>query len=202
MAPKPQANPKKPTKSGRKHPRGSGEHDYNKPIHPEVLAMVWNLTEEGLSQREIGSRLGISASAVSKEQGSDPVRLSAVRARQREERAKKWKQIENLGLDEVLGWLDVVEGIRTGTRKKLTKRELILLPLMPRFLQATRASAETASKMTQLLTGGATERYEKADADDAITDEQLIDQAIDLDRVMDLPPRLRAVATRRKGERA
>jgi hypothetical protein len=65
--------------------------------------------------------LGIAPSTAGKEPATDPIRLEALRARQREDRAARWKSIESLGLDEVIGWLEAIRGIRTAT-KRMSKR--------------------------------------------------------------------------------
>lgn len=198
-APKPQEPPRKP----RKTPKGAATAGYNLPLTAEQRAKIWTLTEEQLSQREVARQLGLAPGTVGRELAKDPIGLESLRARQREDRAKRWRRIEDMGLDETIGWLERISKIRTG-QNRMSKRAMAEMPLVPRFLQSVRAAAETATKQVQLLTGGATERVEGqggGNDSDAMTPEQLIEQAIELDAIQMLPPRLRAQALLEKRKR-
>lgn len=180
----------------------AGQTAYNAPLTDEARAAIWTLTEEGQSQRSVGKMLDVAPSTVSKELAQDPVRLEALRARQREARAQGWKRIEELGLEELVGWLERLRDYRTG-KKRRTKKSIEDLDRLPRVLQAVRAAAETSTKTVQLLTGGLTERIGSDTASDSNLDpEQLIEMAVQFNCVEMLPPKLRVIATaRQKGRK-
>ena len=180
----------------RKKFKGSGTTEYKAKLEAEQKAAIWTLTEEGLSQREVGRRLEISPSAVGRELSRDPIGLEALRARQREERSKRWRRIEDLGLDETIAWLERAKSIRQA-KKAPSKVDV----LVPRFLQAIRHTAETATRQTQLLTGGATSRLDVQDTEGQQNAEQLIEAAIEMGCVDQLPPRLKDRALKVQGER-
>lgn len=161
-------------------------------------AMIWTLTEEGMSRRGIAKQLNISARSVGRVLSKDPVRLEDLRIAQREARSQKWQRVEELGLDELIGWLERTRDIRIGKRKPRDSDALV-----PSFLRALRSAAESGTKATELLQGGVTERMGKESTSE-LTDspEALIEQAIALNIVDRLPPLLREAAQRRLSEQA
>jgi transcriptional regulator with XRE-family HTH domain len=170
---------------------------------PELALLVWQFTEEGLSQREIARRLECSTNTVSTILAKDPVALESARQRLREERAQRWKRIESMGLDETIDWLIEVGKLRTllgGKRLPASaKCRLALAATIPSYLRAVQITAATATRQVQLLTGGATERVDQrtTSSDSEITADQLIQLAIDLGdpaAIQALPPNLRAKA--------
>lgn len=185
--------------------KASGTSDYNAPIPESILAQVWVLTEEGNSQRSTAEQLKISPSQVHKILGEDPVRLEALRARQREARATRWKQVENAGLDELIAWLEEIRKYRETPigKKTMSQREEMRLTLLPRLVNSLRQAAETGTKTVQLLTGGLTERVgtDREHVETEMSSEQLINTAIELDAIEILPPRLREAAKREKARR-
>lgn len=192
----------------RKSPAGKtfrGVTPVTKALTDEEKALIWQLTEEGLSQREIGEKLGIGRNSVTRTLASDPVGLEQVRTVLREARAAKWKQCEAIGITEALEWQKMLAVARASlqTALAMTNRKLRiaklseiydLLHVIPRVIQATRAAAGESAKQVQLLTGGITERIGTAVNDEDLGPEQLCQRAISLGREADLPPRLRAYA--------
>lgn len=186
-------------KPKRKRPRGAGRTDYNTPLTQEQKAAIWQFAEEGFSQRETARQLKISPSIVSRTLALDPIALDALRARLAEERAARWKQVETAGLDELIGWLQRTREFRTGKRRRSEKANEEF-DALPKYLTALRGVAEAGTRQTQLLTGGATDRFQQIPTDEALTDEQLIAQAVELDSIDILPVRLRAAARKLKGD--
>lgn len=184
---------KRKPKPRSKYPKVLGRSDYNAPLPEEVDAAIWALTEEGLSQRAVAEQLGIGPSKVGHALVKDPIRLDELRARQREHRAQRWKGIEDVGLGETLAWLEAVKKIRLAGWDKASKKTLAKLALIPRIIQAVRHTAETATRATQLLTGGATSRVERTGvSDDLDTPEGVIRAAIEVGlAITDIPPALR-----------
>lgn len=178
--------------------RAAGKSSYNEPLTKDQIAQLWVLAEEGHSQRHIAKILGCAPSTVSKQLAADPVAIEALRARLREERASRWKQIESLGLDELIAWLGRVSNMRSAKMPaRLSKRQETELHTTPRYITALRHTAETATRTVQLLTGGVTERIGKDQGqheDEIATAEGLIAQAIEMDAIDLLPPPLRARA--------
>jgi IS30 family transposase len=186
----------RPTRGPQRRRKNAGTGSYNKPLTDQLVATIWTLTEEDRSQRAIGELLGVAPSQVSKELGRDPIRLEALRARQREERAKRWKRLETVGVDELLEWAKVLKDARpefTSTRKHISQRRIERLAVLPRILTALRGVAAEGSKQTQLLTGGATERVGQEQPSE-LSAEQLVAQAIERGLVDRLPERLREYA--------
>lgn len=181
--------------------RNKGKTGYNAKLTEAAKAMVWVLTEEGKSQRQVAELLGIVASTVSKTLASDPVALEALRARQREARARLWRELETLSLEEAVGWMGQLKAYRQkkvdGPGKAISVREERRLLMLPRAIQVSRQAAEGATKMTQLLTGGATERFEQSGTIDETNADQLVQMAIDAGVVDKLPPAMQEYAKRK-----
>jgi predicted transcriptional regulator len=159
-------------------------------LDEDAKALIWTMSEEGQSQRGIAAELGIAPSTVGKELAADPVRLEALRARLREQRSERWKKLEIESIDVAI---DGVAKLKTKISKgKLDAHELA------RSLSSLTRSGEAGAKMTQLLTGGATDRLALGGSGQSelgdMTNEQLIEAYIELGRVKDLPPMLRALA--------
>lgn len=183
---------------GRRTRKHAGTPHYNAKLPDEIVASIWTLTEEGHSQRATAELLKLAPSTVSEELAKDPTRLEALRARQREDRARQWKRIEALGLDEVIGWLERSKKYRLAKRSPKELR----FPMVPRFLHAAVRAADSATKTVQLLMGGVTERVggDPRQSVDEMDGETLIQMAIELNQVEILPPRLRAAAKRKAKE--
>lgn len=163
----------------------------------EARALIWTLTEEGLSQREVAKELGIAASTVGKTLARDPIALDALRARQREARSAGWKQIETGGLDLTIGWIGIMRKLQKRIAKGSalpTEGEMVALASLPRAMAASRHVAESATKMVQLLTGGATERVDQTGGPEETNAEQLVDMAIESGLVDKLPPAMQEYA--------
>lgn len=192
---------KSPTPRARKSPRNKGRTDAQARMHESTRAMIWTLTEEGKSQRGVAEVLGISPSAVGRELATQPVELEAVRARQREARARLWRELETLSLEEAVGWMGQLKAYRQkkvdGPGKAISVREERRLLMLPRAIQVSRQAAEGATKMTQLLTGGATERFEQSGTIDETNADQLVQMAIDAGVVDKLPPAMQEYAKRK-----
>lgn len=188
------------TGRARRRPRGRGTSDYNAPLTNEARALIWTLAEEGHSQRATAERLNIAPGTVGRELISDPIRLEALRARQREARSTKWRALESTGLDEALAWLKELSAMRprfAGTgRRQLSTRALDRLAVLPRIVASLQRAAAEGSKQVQLLTGGLTERIGGEQAD--LTAEQIVEMAAQAGLLEMLPPRLRAYAKERK----
>lgn len=183
--------------------KGKGAAGYNAPLTDAQEAAIWTLAEEGKSQRGIAEELRLAPSTVGKVLARDPVRLDALRARLREERAQRWKQLETRSIDLALRWVDRTDKVvRKG---KLSGADYDRLGTsFPRLLSSLTRAGEAGAKMTQLLTGGATERIggEQSAGLDSMTNEQLIDAYIGLGRVDELPPVLQALARKEIERRA
>lgn len=194
---------KPPTRKGRrKTPKNKGRTEYNIPLTDIAQAMIWTLTEEGLSQRGVAKELRITVSTVWRELASDPVRHEALRTRQREARSQGWRQLETLSLDEAIGWVQSLRRVRLSRSQGISERQERRIMLIPRAIQATRHTAETSTKMVQLLTGGATDRVDQTRGEvDETNAEQLVQMAIEANLVDRLPPSLQEYA-KRKGAAA
>lgn len=178
--------------------RNKGSTDYNAPLDDAARALIWTLTEEGKSARAIADELGISPSSVSKALGSDPVALESLRQRMREARSGRWKEIETLALDETIAWIGALRGVRVKIERAgdrgVSERAWRSLTAMPRALACLRHAGESATRMVQLLTGGATERMGHEKDTDETSADQLVAMAIDAGLVEQLPPRLKEYA--------
>lgn len=195
--------------SAKKVLRTRGVSSVSAEITKEERALIWQLTEEGFSQRDVAQKLSISRTSVTRILSEDPVGLEQVRAILREARAQKWKRSETLGIDEAIEWLELLAATRKqlaealaikDQRKRRAKlKELYeLLHIIPRVIQATKGSAGESAKQVQLLTGGVTERLGAAINDEDLSPEQLCHRAIGLGREHELPPRLREFAMKIK----
>jgi len=181
----------------------NGDGSYNLPITDEIKAAIWVRAEEGKSQRAIARDLVLSATAVNKVLAENPVRYEALRARLRDERARQWQEIEAAGQRHTRALLEIV-GKRASNARLLKPQAIDDLAVRARALQAIRHTTESGSKMTQLLTGGATDRVETMAAKTAeeMTADDIVELAIADDKVAELPPGLRAYALRLQAERA
>lgn len=203
----------KPVKQAEKLKTFRGVAAVNKKLSDEERALIWQLTEEGFSQREIGERLGCGRTAVTRTLADDPVALEQVRTVLREARAAKWKRCEDLGISEANAWTEMLNDTRAKLalalqvknkreRRSQLKELYELLHIIPRIIQATKGSAGESAKQVQLLTGGVTERLGTAINDDDLSPEQLCQRAIMLGRESELPPRLREYALKLKTRQA
>lgn len=162
-------------------------------------ALIWTLTEEGRSQRQIAEQIGVTPGTVSKVLASDPVALEALRARLREVQSAGWKQIQALALDETLAWLGTLATVRKRFEKSgkrgASEGLYKAIASVPRALGAVRHAGEASTKMVQLLTGGATERVEQGGQTiDESNAEQLVQMAIEAGLVDKLPASMRKYA--------
>lgn len=199
--------PEKPAKESKWTRKDKGDPTARERIADDKIAMIWILREQGLSQRAIAERVLVTAPTVHRELSRDPIRLEAIIARQREDEARGWQKIASKGRDETNGWLELCEEVRLGDKgkKKLSAYKLKLMALAPSYLRAVQLTANQSAKLTQLLTGGATERIDgtvQTNSIDASTAEQLIEQALELDQIGLLPPYLRPRAELEKAKRA
>lgn len=168
--------------------------------------MIWHLAENGLSQRGIAEKMGLSRTSVYTVLHQDPVALEQIRADLREERANRTKRLEGLGLDEAAEWLELASSARKQLisamsskdekrQKKALDRLLGILAVVPKMVSAARAAGADGARLTQLLTGGVTERIGGAPVgEDLTTARALIDAARALGRLGDLPPAIKAAA--------
>lgn len=161
-------------------------------------AQVWALREENLSLRQIGARVGCSAQTVSRELHADPGRLGALVTAQKEERARLWQQIEHQDLAMIRQALeDLKSSLWTATGKPKpikddspTARRIAVLT---RLLTPLRMVGDSATAKTQLLTGNPTEITHATTTGldlASMSDEQIIDMAIDNGIEDMLPPAL------------
>lgn len=191
-----------PTPPRRKPGRNKGP---NKPptqqgveLDDHARALIWTLAEEGGTQRSIADQMGIAPSTVGRVLASDPVGLEALRARLREAQAGAWKAIQAAATAETLAWIQSLGAVRKklekGGDKGVSERVWRSLLAMPRALSAVRHAGESGTRMVQLLTGGATERIDRADSGGDADAEQLVQMAIDAGLVDRLPPALRDYA--------
>lgn len=178
-------------------------------ITAQERALIWQFAEEGWSQRAIAEKTGLGRSTVARELAKDPVALEQLRAALREARAERTKKLEGAGLDEANGWLDIAKDVRARLQKALETKSpkarraamaeaVQVLAVVPRMIQAARGAGADGVKLTQLLTGGVTERVGGPVSPEDMTPDQIIDRAIALGRESELPPRLRARAEQRK----
>ncbi len=179
-----------------------GKRFPGQPLTPEIEAQVWVLTEEHMSWRQIKQELGVGFDTISRILSRDPARLGALRSAQRQERSKLWQQIENQGLLTVSRMVAAAGKAlfddKGNPRKNRTKADTAFLEDAARWLAPIRHAAHSATQMTQLLTGGATERNGQADApaglETELTEDQIIQAFIDDGIVDQLPPAMRAKA--------
>jgi IS30 family transposase len=185
---------------------------------PDSLrALIWQLTEEGLSQRAVAEKLDIGRSSVTRELATDPAQLEQIRAVLREARSERWKRAEGLGVDEVNEWLGILQRVRglleQGLGQKTAKKRkdainqvLGVLAVIPKVIQATKGAAGEASRQVQVLTGGVTDRIggtSPATPEDLVDNpEMLIEQCIAAGCVDMLSPVLKAAALKRLAERS
>lgn len=206
----------------RKTPVKKGKGDYNGPLTEEETALMWVLAEEDKSQRAIAEELGRAPSTISRAMAKDPVASEALKARLREERAKAWKGLRAKGITAADLWLDnLIAGakkllaagkpVRKGKARRargISAKELQAMSIVPRCVSSAAMAAEKAEKVTQLLTGGATERFDDpgGGADAKWTSEQAIESALATGDIDCLPPQLQAIAraeqARRNGQGA
>jgi len=167
----------------------------------EVQAQVWTLREEGKSYRDISAELKINTRTVGRILAKDPARIADLVRAQKEERGKLWQQIENLGLKNLRAWLEQVgetlTGPKGGRKSRFTDRDLELIKAAGTVLTPLRMISESGTRMSQLLTGGPTERFEESPvkggfgALNDMTDEELIIAAVENGLTHLLPARLR-----------
>lgn len=178
----------KPSVASRKR-RDSGLSTARVRIEEDARALIWVLSEEGHSHRAIAKRLTIAPNQVWAELNSDPKRHEQVRARIMEQRAQRWKSLESVGLDETQAWIEELRKIRVD--EVLSDKQRAILPHMANFLRAIHGTAAQAAKLTQLLSGEATERMENRGlgyTTEAKNEEQLIKLAIEVNELRLLPP--------------
>ena len=179
--------------------KGKGKSTYNAPLGDDAEARIWVLTEEGLSQRAVAEQLGVAASTVGAALAKDPVRLESLRARLAEERASRYREMEQKGQLACLLWLD--ESIKLGERvakrglSAIGAKQLDKVAILPRLIQVGSQTAERSTKASNLLTGKATERVENTTKE--MDADQLIDAAIEHGLVDRLPPALQDEAKKR-----
>lgn len=202
MARKP-SQPEKPKKRRRSFGVAGG---VVRPMTREEKAMIWELTAAGFSQRKVAEEMGLCRTSVYTVLHSDPVGLEQIRADLREQRAERTKRLEGLGLDEAAAWLELAQNSRTELlsalrqkdqrkQKQALNRILAVLAVVPKMVQAARAAGADGAKLTQLLTGGVTERIGAPSVgEDLTTARALIDAARALGRLEDLPPAIRQAA--------
>jgi len=185
-----------PRPTGGRKRKNAGTAHYQAKFSDELRALIWTLTEEGCSQREVAKRLDIATSSVGNELATDDIRLGALRARQRETRALNWKKLEDVSVKEALEWVSILSKNRFGFnatgKSQISQRKLERIAIIPRILTGLKNVAGEGSKQVQLLTGGVTER--RGEETTEINAEQLVAEAIARGCVDRLPPRLRAYA--------
>lgn len=186
-----------------------GVSSAGKKLTDEEKGLIWQLTEEGFSQREIADRMGLGRTVVTLTLAADPINLEQVRAVLREARASKWKRCEDIGISEANAWSEMLKTMRLqlteamaikDQRKRRAKLKGIyeVLHIIPRVIQATKGSAGESAKQVQLLTGGVTERLGTAVNDADLSPEQLCRRAINLGCEDSLSPNLREYAKKLK----
>lgn len=166
-----------------------------------IEAQVWVLKEEGQPWRKIAEDLGISVQTVGRILAKDPARLEALVSAKREERARLWERVENQSLkslDTMLRNAHTSLFNRDGTlKKKLSRVEERLLDMGSKWSSNFRHVAESATRMNQLLTGGATERIGSdgtTNPTEQLTEDQAIEFAVKEGLIEKLPPALRIAA--------
>ena len=171
------------------------------PTGDEVKSQVWTLREEGKSYRDISREMGICTRTVGRILAEEPARIADLVRAQKEERGKLWQQVENLGLKNLRAWLWQIDatlvGPKGGIKRKFSARDMEIINAAGKVLSPLRMISESGTKMSQLLTGGPTERFEEAPAKGGfgvlseMTDEEFIIAAEKHSLVHLLPARLR-----------
>lgn len=209
------AKRKKPQKT----PQTLGEGDTSTStsttqISDEQKAQMWVLREEGRSLRQIASEVGCSTRSVQREFHTDPARHATLVRVQKEERAAIWQQSENRSLKLLVKMLEEDQTqlwTPTGRPKKLTgkRQEEIFtrIDTIRKMIGPIRMAADSSTKMSQLLTGGATEIV--GSSSDGVglgvdpskmTDEEAIELAIAHGLVDELPQALRERVEKMRAE--
>lgn len=171
-------------------------------IGPETRALIWTLTEEGLSLRAVAEELGLgSHSTVQHELAKDPIRHESIETRLRAQRADKYAELADKGLELTRLWLDEGLQVAKGGLGKVKTSTLGKLSVLPRLIEAGSRTAERSTRAGELLAGRPTERVENA-VDLSEDPDALIENAIDSGIVSMLPPPMRVEAERRMAERA
>lgn len=166
----------------------------------ELEAYVWTLKADDRSWREIAAETGMSVTTVGRILAKDPARLEALVSAQKEERSRIYKRLEHgslLKLERMIEHVDktLFPGGRP-RRRPLSKAERETLLVARPWAAVLKQVADSSTRHSQLLAGGATDRIESAAAEvaDDMTDDQLIHTYIELDMVILLPPELREKA--------
>lgn len=159
----------------------------------EQLAAIWVHYAETGSVRKTAAALGVGSATVVRTLHSDPKAYREIVAAREDERAERWKRIEELALTEG-------EQLIAGCAKY--RVEVEAMPAYrygapDRFNDFTKALgtivrvAEQAAGKAQLLSGGATERVDRAStsAPGELSDEQIVELAEELG--LPIPPGVR-----------
>lgn len=195
-------------KRGAKRPKRPGTprpHARDIKRDDEQTEQVWRLFALAWSYRQIADDLDISISAVQRALQSDPERRSMIERAARQERAKRWEQLENGSLTETLDWLSALgSSLRTSKGKlkqKFSERDRYIHAVTPRILNSLAGLGDKATKQAQLLGGGLTERLgvTTSPSDPADwTDEEIVRRAVRVGMESRLPPELRELMARMK----
>lgn len=202
MAKKPPTKPENPTRKPRQAVNDQLGRKATEPLMDAQRAQIWALRAEGMSLRQIGKEVGCDAKTAQRVLQEDPERYAALVTELREERATLWRGLEN----RTLRSLDIAaaecEKIleRLAKGHKVARADLEKVQVLRGLMTPLRMVADSATSKTQLLTGQPTEITQGIGGvldPDRMTPDELVDMAINLGMVADLPPRLREIAEKR-----
>ncbi|HKK51871.1 MAG TPA: hypothetical protein VKA74_09805 [Myxococcota bacterium] len=162
----------------------------NQPLTDEEKAAIWLRYEETGLLRGTARDLGVSLRTVQRVLGEDPLRLQGIKQARAEERAARWRRIEDKSLDELERAIDDASSAFTQLRdlgaakgrKKIDAAHEAMLKLSPRRLTALRMVADSATTKTNLLQGSATENIKHTGGllVGEMTAEQMVEKAQEL----------------------
>lgn len=210
MAPK--QPPKTTDKRGpkRKKPKGTPRQNAREGTRqdPERDEQIWRLFALAWSYRQISDQLGINISTVSRVLQKNPERRATIERAARQERAKRWEQLENGSLSHTLDWLNALGStLKTAkgkTKARFSERDTYIHAIAPRIINSLAGLGDKATKQALLLSGGATERIgfqtgvtSPTDPADW-SDEEIVIRAVRVGMESKLPPELAELMARMK----
>lgn len=174
-----EAMPSRRKSASKRKPR---TYHSNEPLPDAVQAAIWVHYEETASLRLTADRLDIAASTVAKYLRANPIKLQDLIAAKRDERAMRWRELEEKSLNAAVDTLDRM--VKATEQVAASKRKGLMIEDKARVfkdaLSVLRGLAAESAKNTQLLTGGATDRIDAGSGTGGpagYTDQQLIDMA-------------------------
>ncbi len=169
-------------------------------LPPEARAMVWVLAEQGLSHRQIATRVQTKEMTVYRILHENPSDYAALVARLREQASRKWKRLADKGASTALKWVKMLDELGDKGVDGLDERDLAKLERIPNTVRALITAAEGGEKWHQLLTGGVTDRKEEAKRINVQVEhkaDEIIRRAIEMKVTDKLPEPLRVEAEKR-----